>query len=230
MGLESRLEELFQRHPEIQRDGERFTTNKSKIVVRLPTTFTQDICRIIGIIHGDGNMSCRRFHITDKNREYHKYLQELFRRTFNINLNVFHDKNRNSFYSYSKNSIVYKYLTEVLEIPEGAVRKFHIPNFLEKLPLELQGEYVAGIFDSEGHIRKRQAEIDFTTTNQGLWEFLKNFLKKINVKFSERVRHRRRNPEFEVIIYGKHNLQNFCKFVKLKHPEKIERMSLFLPH
>ena len=175
MGLDSRLVYFIQRHPEIQRHGDQFTVKKSKISVNLPVTITPDICRIVGIIHGDGNMSGKRLHITDQNFRYHQYLQELFRKVFVLNLNIFHDKNRNSFYSHSKNSIVYKYLTEVLEIPKGAVREnLKIPRFLEKLPVELQAEYVAGLFDSESHIRKRQAEIDFSTTSEQIWNFVKN--------------------------------------------------------
>jgi len=231
MGLDSRLTKFLQEHSEIQEVGEEFIVKKSKSSVTLPTTFSPDICRIIGIIHGDGNMSGKRFLITDQDFEYHKYLQELFEKTFRIKLNVFHDKNRNSFYSHSKNTIVYKYLTEVLEIPSGAVREnLRIPKFLQKLPIELQAEYVAGVFDSESHIRERQAEIDFSTTSMQVWQFVINFLTNIGIKFSQRIRKRKKNPEFEIFIYGKNNLKIFNQFVKLKHSEKIKRMQLFLRH
>ena len=230
MGLENRLRNFLQNHPEILKKGNRFTIKRSKNPVILPISFTPELCRIIGVIHGDGNMSGKRVHVTDHNLEYHKYLHRLFKKAFDITPNIFHDKNRNTFYTYFKNSVVYKYLTEVLEIPKGSVRNFHIPKFLEKLPLELQAEYVSGIFDSESHIRKRQAEIDFTTTNGELWMFLIKFLRRINVKFSQRKRYRRKNPEFEIIIYGKSNIRTFCKIVNFKHPEKIKRLSLFLSH
>jgi len=231
MGLENRLKYFLQKHTEIQKVGERYTVKRSKVSVILPSSFTKEVCRIIGIIHGDGNMSGRRFHVTDQNLEYHRYLQELFEKTFGIKLNIFHDKNRNTFYSYSKNSIVYKYLTEVLEIPAGAVRsKLRIPKFLKELPLELQAEYIGGLFDSESHIRERQAEIDFSTTSKEVWDFVKEFLTKIGIKFSERIRKRRKNPEFEIFIYGKNNLKIFNNFVKLHHPDKIKKIMLFLPH
>lgn len=231
MGLESRFATFLRNHEEIQKLGDEFKTKRSQNSVKLPKSITLDICRIMGIIHGDGNMSGKRFHITDKNSEYHEFLKELFQRTFGINLNLFHDKNRNSFYSYSKNSVVYKYLTEVLGLPEGSVRQnLDIPKFLEEAPAKLQAEYVAGIFDSESHIRKRQAEIEFSTTSKNVWEFSKKFLKKTGVGFSERIRKRRKNPEFEIFIYGKKNLEIFNRFVKLKNPEKVARMKLFLPH
>ena len=211
--------------------GDEFKTKRSHNPVKLPNYLTPEICRIIGIIHGDGNMSGKRIHITDKNPKYHEYLNELFRKTFGISLNIFEDKNRNSFYSYSKNSVVYKYLTEVLGLPSGSVREnLKIPKFLGEIPLEMQAEYVAGIFDSESHIRKRQAEIDFSTTSKDVWIFCKNFFNKISIKFSERIRKRRKNPEYEIFIYGKKNLELFNHFIKLNHPEKRMRLELFLRH
>ena len=99
---------------------------------KIPTTITKKLCRIIGIIHGDGNMSLSRIHITDKCLEYHKkILHPLFKDVFGIKLNLFHDRNRNSYYSHIKDKKVYKYLTENLEIPKGSVRKnLFIPNCL----------------------------------------------------------------------------------------------------
>lgn len=231
MGLESRLCEFLNKHSEIRKVGSGYRIKNSKKIVILPTSFTNDLCRIIGIIHGDGNMSNKRLLITDNNFRYHQYLRKLFKKTFRINLNLFEDRRRSTYYSHSKNSILYKYLTGVLEVPSGAVRKaLKLPNFLDNLPLTIQAEYIAGIFDSESHIRKRQAEIDFSTTTEDLWTFVKHFLSKIGVKFSARIRRRRKNPEFEIFIYGKNNLILFNKFVKLKHPDKVKRLTAFLCH
>ena len=230
MGLESRLDEFLRNHKEILRKGNYFIARKSKVPIRLPVGLTPDLCRILGIMHGDGNMSCKRLLITDRNREYHNYLQTLFGRTFGLKLNVFHDENRNTFYSHSKNTVVYKFLTDVLDLPAGPVRpSILIPRFIRDASVELQSEYIAGVFDSESHIRKRQAEIDFSTTSEELWNFVKTYLRKIGINFSARIRKRRENPEFEIFIYGKGNLSIFNSHVELKHPDKRERINLFLP-
>jgi len=231
MGLESRLFEFLNKYPEILKVRGGYTTKKSKKIVTLPSSFTEDLCRVIGIIHGDGNMSNKRILITDKNPQYHLYLRKLFKKTFAIELNLFEDKNRNTFYSHSKNSILYKYLNDVLEVPSGAVRKsLTLPKYLTKLPIRMQAQYVAGIFDSESHIRKRQAEIDFSTTTKDLWVFVKSFLSKIGIKFTARIRRRRKNPEYEIFIYGKRNLMIFKKYVKLKNPDKKIALTAFLRH
>jgi intein/homing endonuclease len=229
MGLENRLSEFLHRHPEIKAHNGKFTVKKSEAIIKLPSKLNPELCRIVGIIHGDGNMSGRRLLITDQNREYHDFLHKLFARSFCLKLNLFHDNARNTFYSHSKNTIVYKFLTEVLEIPVGPVRpNLRIPQFIRKSSLRLQSEYIAGIFDSESHIRRRQAEIDFSTTSEELWEFVKCFLLKIGIKFSARIRKRRKNAEFEIFIYGKSNMIIFNKYAKLMHPIKKERIEFFL--
>ncbi len=231
MGLECRLSEFLGMHPEIRKVRGKYRVKRSNTTITLPTSFTKDLCRIIGIIHGDGNMSGKRFLVTDKNFRYHLYLRKLFKKTFGITLNLFEDRKRGTYYSHSKNYIVYKYMTEVLELPSGSVRKsLAVPEFLNGLPWTLQGEYVAGLFDSESHIRKRQAEIEFSTTTEEIWTFIKSFLSKRKIKFSARIRKRRKNPEFEIFIYGRENLRLFDDCVKLKHPEKVKRLIAFLRH
>src|SRR3989344_1794205 len=149
---------------------------------KLPKRLTKKLCRVIGIIHGDGNMSSSRIHITDKCLDYHiQVLQPLFKDVFNLELNLFHDKNRNSYYSHVKDKKVYKYLTETLEIPKGAVRKnLKIPNYIKSLQDSLKASYISGLFDAECYISKRQAEISFSITCQEIFEFIKEFLNNKN--------------------------------------------------
>ena|SRR3989344_1116645 len=195
---------------------------------KLPKRLTKKLCRVIGIIHGDGNMSSSRIHITDKCLDYHiQVLQPLFKDVFNLELNLFHDKNRNSYYSHVKDKKVYKYLTETLEIPKGAVRKnLKIPNYIKSLQDSLKASYISGLFDAECYISKRQAEISFSITCQEIFEFIKEFLNNKKIKFSTRIRDRRRNKEYEIYIYGRERINGLLKIIKLKHPEKISQLHI----
>lgn len=196
---------------------------------KIPKTLTKKLCRIIGIIHGDGNMSSSRIHISDKCLHYHlKELKPLFKDIFNIELNLYHDKNRNSYYSHFKNKKVYWYLTEKLKIPKGSVRKqLFVPNYLKMAKDYLKAAYISGIFDSESCISKRQAEINFSTTCESLFEFIKKFLNNKKIKFNPRIRDRRKNKEYEIYIYGKENIKKMLKIIKINHPEKILRLKYF---
>ena len=193
---------------------------------KIPTTLTKDLCRVIGIIHGDGNMSSSRIHITDKCLEYHtQELQPLFKKVFNLKLNLFHDVKRNSYYSHIKNKEVYRYLTEELKISKGSVRKnLAIPNYLKNLTDDLKASYLTGVFDAECCVSKRQAEINFSTTSQKLFNFINKFLNKNQIKNSQQIRDRRKNKEYEIYIYGRENIKNMLKIIKIKHPNKILRL------
>lgn len=173
-------------------------------------------------------MSSSRIHITDKCYEYHvKVLRPLFKEVFNLDLNLFHDKNRNSYYSHVKDKKVYKYLTEKLEIPKGSVRKnLKVPEYLKSLNNNLKASYIAGLFDAESYISKRQAEINFSTTCQDIFEFIKEFFDKNQIIFSSRIRHRRNNPEYEIYIYGKERIKKLSRIIKFKHPDKISQLHI----
>ena len=162
-GLECRLARFLENHPEIIKINGKFRCKNSPHLVKLPKTFSKDLCRLLGIIHGDGNMSGSRILVTDKSKDYHNVIKYLFEKVFGITPNLFHDKNRNSYYSHIKRKVVYMFLTEVLEVPKGSVRKNLSPaSFVKKWNAELKGSYLGGLFDSEGHVSKLQAKINFS--------------------------------------------------------------------
>ncbi len=202
---------------------------KPFLKVRLPTSITPDLCRLIGLLHGDGNMSGGRVLFTDQNKEFHKSIRGIFKSVFGVNLNTFHDVNRNSYYSHTKSVLAYRFLTEVMEVPKGAVRQnLYVPAYMKKLSRSLQAEYVGGLFDAEGCVKKRQAELNISTTSKSIFEFLEGFLSGIDVKYSTYIRTRHRNPEYEIYIYGKDDLHKFARYVSFKHRSKRRRLARFL--
>ena len=95
MVLECRVNQFLENHKEFIKTENGYACKKSLQYVKLPMKETHSLCRILGILHGDGNMSSSRIHITDKDKEYHiKVLHPLFKSVFGICLNLFKDKNR----------------------------------------------------------------------------------------------------------------------------------------
>lgn len=122
-GLEYRLKTFLKRHSEIEQRKGKFHYKNSPFFVRLPTGFSEELCRLLGVIHGDGNISNSRILVCDKCKKYHNTVKELFEDVFEVTPNIFHDKNRNTYYSHIKRKAVYLFLVEVLEVPRGSVRK-----------------------------------------------------------------------------------------------------------
>lgn len=226
--LELRVNRFLRKHPRTQKKRNRFFVPGSPYKVKLPTKFSKELCRIIGWIHGDGNMSLRRIHITDRCEEFHETINTVFEKVFGVRMNLFKDKNRGSFYSHLKCSLIYDYLTEVLELPRGSVREnLRLPSYFRSLEITMKEAYVGGLYDAEGHVKKRQAEIDFTTTSKELYWFVTKLLKELKIPFSTYKRHRHKNPEYEIYIYGKKNLKKFCSHIRILHPEKQKRLNKF---
>ncbi len=226
MRLAFPVKAFIKKHNFIQVGPETFTSKKSHRKVKLPKKPTIELCRLIGIIQGDGNLFNNRILIADKSERFHKILRNLFKKTFGIEPNLFFDRNRNSYYSHFKNKVVFTFMKEILEIPE---KKAHLkpPSFLSKLPFRHQCEYVGGLFDAEAHVRKRQAEIDFSISSKEIFDKVREILSGVGIKFSVYVRHRRKLPEYEIRIYGKKNLQIFQHSINFSHPDKIERLEKF---
>ncbi len=223
--LQDRVAEFLNAHPDISSKGDTYFRSRSLLPVRLPMEFNDELCRLIGWIHGDGNMSYRRILVSDESFEFHRdVLGPTFQKLFDVQTNIFHDKNRNTYYSHLKNSVLYDFLTEVLEIPKGSVRNgLRVPAYMRGLELRLRAKYVGGLYDAESHVKKRQAEIDFSSTCGAIQRMVGRTLGELGIgrTLSER---QRRSKEFEVYIYGKDDLRKFDTYVGFAHPVKKQAL------
>ncbi len=179
--------------------------------------------RLLGIVHGDGNMSYNRLLISDQCRKYHTtVLRPMFWKAFKVRPNIFHDRNRNSYYTHTKKVRVYGFFAENLQVPRGAIReKLFVPLFLKRGSRALQREYVGGLFDAEGSVKSRQAEINFSTTCKEIFDFVGVVLDRAKIDYSRYIRHRHVKPEYEIYIYGIDDLETFHRKIGFTHPEKI---------
>ena len=219
--LHDRVAEFLNTHPDIMSKGGMYFRSRSLNPVILPTTFSSELCRLIGWIHGDGNMSYRRILISDESLGFHTtVVRETVQRLFGLKTNIFHDEGRSTYYSHLKNSVLYDFLAEVLEIPKGSVRSgLRVPGYIKRLELSLQAKYVGGLYDAEGHVKKRQAEIDFSITCEEIQAMVGATLDQLTIGLTLHAR-QRRSKEFEVYIYGKDDLAKFEAQIGFTHPVK----------
>ncbi len=68
------------------------------------------IFRLIGIVHGDGSLSGNRLTITDKCHEFPIVLRKIFQKHFSYVPPIFRDAKRNTFYTYTKQKEIVKFL------------------------------------------------------------------------------------------------------------------------
>jgi hypothetical protein len=120
-------------------------------------------------------------------------------------------------------------LTEVLEIPKGSVRKgLRVPAYMHRLELKLRAKYVGGLYDAESHVKRRQAEIDFSSTCGDVQQVIATTLGELGIGRTLSSR-QRRSKEFEVYIYGKDDMWKFATSVGFAHPVKKQALMRALP-
>jgi hypothetical protein len=228
MVLELRVKKFLGTNQDVIKKKRGFTCSKSPYYVKLPSKESENLFRLMGVIHGDGNMSRKRILITEKDKGHVDTIVSLFENVFAIATNIFYDKRRNSYYCHLKNSIIYRYLVEVLEVPKESVRaNLKLPTFMKQLEFVFQKAYVGGLYDAEGWVTKRQAHVGLSISNKEIRDFVSYVLDKCDIKHSVNLRNRRSKMEYEVHVYGKENLKKFQKQISFTHPTKVERMLSF---
>ena len=225
--LELRVKKFLEKNPDIFLKNGKYTCKRSPYYADLPLEESKALLRILGIIHGDGNMSGKRILVSENDIEFSNKISLLFKKIFGLTLNIFHDKKRNSYYCHIKNSVIYRYCVDVLEIPNGAVRPaLKLPTYIKNLKFEFQKEYVGGLYDAEGWLTTRQAHIGFSIINKEIRDFISSILQECGIKHSTSSRNRRTNIEYELHIYGKSNLKKFQEQISFRHPKKINKISI----
>ena len=225
MVLECRVKKFIRDNRDIIKKYRKYGCKKSPYFVKLPLKESKALLRMLGIIHGDGNMYGNRILITEKNKKFGIEISKLFNKLFGVKLNIFYDKNRNSYYFHIKNSVLNRYFISVLEIAKNSLRrKLKIPGYIKKLKFEFKKEYIGGLFDAEGWITKRQAHIGFSITNKKIRDFVSSILNKCKIKHTKNFRNRRKNIEYEIHIYGIKNIKKFQEKIIFTHQEKINQI------
>ena len=226
--LEFRVKRFFKNNPDIIKKNGKYTCKRSPYCTNLRGRESIALLKLLGIIHGDGNMSGNRILISENDINFVKKISSLFKKIFGLTLNIFYDKKRNSYYCHIKNSVIYRYLVEVLEVPKGAVRpKLKLPTYMKRLKFKFQKAYIGGLFDAEGWLTSRQAHIGFSMINKEIRDFVSVILDKCKITHSLSSRNRRKNIEYEVHIYGKLNLKIFQEQISFTHPLKVAKISTF---
>ncbi len=229
------LNKFLRRNPDIKRINGMYFCKGSPYRVFLRDKLSIDLCRFIGIMQGDGNLSSNRIHITDEDPEYHtKVLYPLVKKLFNLELNLYYDNPRGSYYSHIKSSVIYRYIIQCLGFSAGSVRDSilnKIPSYLYQLDLCQKSYYIAGLYDAEGHVKLRQAEIDFSITSIPVGEYISEFFDYNAIDYTPIIRKREgRSLIYEIYIYGRDDVSLFSDLIPILHPAKVNRIRKLLHH
>ena len=86
-----------------------------------------------------------------------------------------------------KSSVIYRYLLECLGFSPGSVRDSilkKIPSYIYRFDSYQKLHYIAGLYDAEGHIKRRQIEVDFSITSYPIREYIIDFFDNYGLNYT----------------------------------------------
>ncbi|MFX1282281.1 MAG: LAGLIDADG family homing endonuclease [Promethearchaeota archaeon] len=248
---------IEKRADEIQRGDFLITSNNSSIK-KWPFNeykymqnyqIDEDFAYLIGLFQTDGSLRNftnsktgwkglrLSFFTTDNNllNSYQNILEKITGRKYSIQI----DKRS------LKRSKVVKYVTSYDQEMNEAIRKLNrniigkksksvrIPELIFKSPISVISSYIAGLIDGDGHIRKSEKKIEFSTGSKEFSVDLKCLLSVFGIKPRYRVRKDKRLKNsviFEIIINGFEDYRTLADliFPYLKSKNKKQRMEKHL--
>lgn len=124
--------------------------------ISLPREMSSELAEIVGIHFGDGNMNkspnfTYRLLITCNLREiqYAHQIVKLFKKTFNLTLNISERPRKNCIYLYAYSKTLCEFFHHQLKISYGSKNNLKIPNYVLDKD-EFLRPFLRGIFDTDG--------------------------------------------------------------------------------
>jgi len=220
-------------------------SSKDKIKgLKLPNMLSENLAYIIGILAGDGNIFIRKnkkdYRVKcvgnpkDEKEFYDRILKPLFRKIFNIDLDVkLQDSGTTyGFYIYSK--VLVKYLTEIFGLPIGKkYNKLKIPQIIKENKLIIP--FIKGLADTDFCITYKKNNYPCIAGSSKSKNFMKEIseeLKKLGFKFYEVYDYKIKDLRFKkgyslinkIEINGKLNLDLWIKYIGFSSPKHLNKI------
>ena len=123
-----------------------------------------------------------------------------------------------------RNKFLFLFLTEDIGAHKGRrPRAIDIPKKIKELPLEIQNEFIAGYFDTDGGFRNKS--LGLTSKSEKMRDYFCEILDKNQIKYSkDSWLNQKYNPMYFGARIKKADIDTFLKIIKLRNHEKIARI------
>lgn len=148
--------------------------------IKLPDKLTPELAEEIGMQFGDGFLSKKRYDYrlkgnpNDEKEYYQNYIKHLFKKLFNVEVNLKESYNSYGFELRSK--AIWEFKTKVLGIKPGKKYNIRLPEILKIKNVEIVTAFIRGLFDTDGSLNfktrygyyKYYPSIELTLTSKEL--------------------------------------------------------------
>ena len=195
-----------------------------------------DLARFIGYIIGDGYISRERIEFVNKDIEVIKDYKQILKK---LNLKYSERLDKNITRIYINDPSFYKKIKKMFILNhEGSVTSKikKIPDFLLSADNKNISNLLAGLYDTDGSIRRDISVIEFCTKNQELANQMQGLLLRFRIisKIKKRMCYasntekKIKRPYYYLYIYGIENFKKFHDNIQLKVSHKSENINFWL--
>jgi hypothetical protein len=214
------------------------TDFEKKII--LPKEITPLLAEEVGMSIGDGYISNNKYEYRLKgNKEnekeyYQTYVKQMFRRLYNIELNIKEYNSTIGFENYSK--ALWEFKTKVLNLSIAPKNTIRIPEKLKINNKEILCALIRGLFDTDGSIYFRSQGknkyyypvISYASISKDLINDIFEILQMLgfNSKLysSFKITKSCPNPRYTIVLCGYSNFNLYKKLINTKQPKNIYKL------
>jgi replicative DNA helicase Mcm len=205
----------------------------------LPRFVNKDLLYVAGLLAGDGDLRANNktisIRLSGKTKELHKIFREVLTKQFNLKYNITKGTEQRPEATRTNSKILGEILFSLGLIISPKSANIQMSNELLHFSNKLLSNYLAGLFDADGSINKRNTKgsntIDLTTCSEQLAKQTQLVLLRYDIHSQIRRREASTNekvkgkhPKWVLEIRGINNIKNFIKNIPLRHPEKKQKL------
>lgn len=208
-----------------------------RIIKTQGKSFDKDYARLLGYIIGDGYIAKDRIEFVNADKEIIDDFIYLTRDKLKLDIRERFEKNITRIYWRDKKSV--KEIRDLFHKGYGDT----ITSEIKQIPPELMkadnlavSDLLAGLYDTDGSVRKDIAVIEYCTKNPKLAKQIQGLLlrfgvtSKVKKRICNAVTTEKRVPGeyYYIYIYGKHNFERFYKNIPLRVKHKLGNIKMHL--
>lgn len=210
-----------------------YSESDIKKEIKLPDKITPELAEEIGMQFGDGFLSSRKYdyrlkgNLNNEKEYYINYIKPLFKKLYNIDVNLKDFGDSYGFEIYSK--ALWEFKTKVLGIKTSPKYNIEIPKALKVNREEILGAFLRGLFDTDGCVsfktrygyEKYYPQIELQLTSKKLirdvGEILKMFGFNPGIYFND--------SYGRITMYGVETLKKYEKLIGWSSPKNLNKVN-----
>jgi len=199
--------------------------------LKLPRKLTPELAEEIGISIGDGFLSNKRYEYRlkgNKNEKdyYDSFIKLLYKKLFNLDLNIKEYENTYGFEIASKGFWTFK--NKVLKIPSGRKDNINIPDVVKINNIKILTSFIRGLFDTDGSVsflnrygyNKYYPRISIAFKSKNLIVEVMEILQMLGLepKISKK------EPYWQIYLNGYDRLEKYSNLIGWSNPKNINKV------